>query len=91
MHSLKSIGVVDVNKLMEKSLSFLCYFWMDGNFLTCENVPWNEEWELKMLVTTNATFVCNMMVVDFNEDYWDLFDMNGNFLPYIGGQFCHKC
>jgi hypothetical protein len=42
MHSLKSIGVMDVNKLMEKNLSYLCYFWMDGKFLACENVPWNE-------------------------------------------------
>jgi hypothetical protein len=32
-----------------------------------------------MLVPTNATFVRDMMVVGFNEDYWDLFEMNGNF------------
>jgi hypothetical protein len=44
-----------------------------------------------MLVPTNANFVCNMTVVDFDEDYWDLFEVNGNVLPCIGGQFFHKC
>lgn len=44
-HSIKSIGAKDVNKLMKKGLSWFCCFCVDGNFITCENLPWIEEWE----------------------------------------------
>jgi hypothetical protein len=32
-HSIRFVGAMDVNKLMKKGLSYLCCFYVDGNFL----------------------------------------------------------
>ncbi len=50
MHSIKSVGAMDVNKLMKKNLFCFFYFCLDGIFLACENVPWTKEWEVEMFV-----------------------------------------
>ncbi len=39
LHSIRSMGVMDLNKLMKKSLSCLCSFYVDGNFAARDNSP----------------------------------------------------
>jgi len=79
-HSIRSIGAMDVNKLMKKSLSYFHCFYVDGNFLTSENVLWMEEWEVEVLVPNNITFIHEIMLDAFDEDDWDQFGANGDYL-----------
>ncbi len=71
MHSIISVGVMDVNNIMKKSLSCFCYFCVDGNFATCENLPWIEEWEVEVLILHSTTFVRGVMLGAFDEAEWD--------------------
>ena len=57
LHSIRFVGVMDVNKIMKKSLSCFCYFCVDGNFATCESLPWTEEWDVEVLIPCSTTFV----------------------------------
>jgi hypothetical protein len=65
------MGVMDVNKLMKKSLSCFCCFCVDGNFLACDNIPWTKDWEVEMLIPSNIAFVGEAMLATFYEDAWD--------------------
>jgi hypothetical protein len=40
LHSIRSMGVMDLNKLMKKSLSCLCSFYVDDNFVAYDSLPW---------------------------------------------------
>jgi hypothetical protein len=80
LHSIKFVGVMDVNKIMKKNLSCFYYFCVDGNFVTCENLPWTEEWEVDIFIPCSTTFVCDVMLGAFDEAKWDQFGMNGDHL-----------
>jgi hypothetical protein len=62
---------MDVNKLMKMNLSCFYCFCVDGNFLVFDNIPWIKAWEVEMLIPSNTTFVCEAMLVAFDEDTWD--------------------
>jgi hypothetical protein len=62
---------MDVNKLMEKSLSCFCCFCVDANFLACDNILWTKNWEVEMLIPSNIAFVHEAMLATFDEDAWD--------------------
>ncbi len=65
---------------MKKNLSCLCCFYVDGNFLACENVSWTEECEVEVLVPSNTAFVHKVMLDAFDEDDWDQFGVDGDYL-----------
>ncbi len=71
---------MDVNKLMKKNLSYFCCFCVDGNFVACDNIPWNENWEVEILIPSNITFVREAMSVAFDEDTWDQYGANNDYL-----------
>lgn len=71
MHSIRYAGVMDVNKIMKKSLSCFCCFCVNGNFATCENLPWTKEWEVEVLIPCSTTLVHDVMLGAFDEVEWD--------------------
>jgi hypothetical protein len=40
IYTIRSMGVMDLNKLMKKNLSCLCSFYVDDNFVVCDSLPW---------------------------------------------------
>jgi hypothetical protein len=42
VHSVRFVGLMDVNKLLRKTLACFCCFCVDSNFLTCENFAWTK-------------------------------------------------
>jgi hypothetical protein len=69
--SIKLVGVMDVNKLMKKSLSCFSCFCVDDNFLACDNILWTKDWEVDMLIPSNISFIREAMLAIFDEDAWD--------------------
>ncbi len=57
LHSIRSVGVMDVNKFMKKSLSCFYCFYVGGNFPERENLCWSKGWEVEMLILSNIKFV----------------------------------
>jgi hypothetical protein len=78
LHSIRSMGVMDVNKLMKKSFSCFCCFSVGGNFPKCENLPWTKGWEVEMLIPSNIRFIGEVMLDAFDQDDWDQFGVNGD-------------
>lgn len=68
LYLVRSVGLLDVNMLMKKSLSCFSYFCVDGNFLACDNIPWIEDWEVEVLIPSNTTFVLEAMLNAFEYD-----------------------
>ncbi len=58
---------MDVNKLLKKSLSCFCCFYVDVKFSTCENVPWMQSWEVEVLIHNNASYVHSAMENAFKK------------------------
>jgi hypothetical protein len=50
VYYIRSIGPMDVNKLLRKTLACFCYFYVDPNFSACENLAWIEHWQVEMLI-----------------------------------------
>ncbi len=71
---------MDVNKLMKKNLSCFYCFCVDGIFLAYDNIPWTEDWEVKMLIPNNITFIHEAMLAAFDEDTWDQYGANIDYL-----------
>ncbi len=65
---------------MKKSLSCFYCFCVDGNFLVCNNIPWIKNWEVEMLIPSNTTFVHEAMFAAFDEDAWDQYGVNSDYL-----------
>jgi hypothetical protein len=42
VHSIQFVGLMDVNKLLRKTLACFCCFCVDSNFSTCENFTWTK-------------------------------------------------
>jgi hypothetical protein len=74
------VGVMDVNKIMKKSMSYFCCFCVDGNFATCENLPWTEEREVEVLIPCSTKFVHDVLLGAFYEVKWDQFGVDGDHL-----------
>jgi hypothetical protein len=68
LYLIRSMGLMDVNMLMKKSLSCFSYFCMDGNFLACDNIPWSKDWEVEMLIPSNTAFVLEAMLDAFEYE-----------------------
>ncbi len=39
VHLVRSIGAIDVNMLLKKNSTCFCYFGVDSEFSSCENLP----------------------------------------------------
>jgi hypothetical protein len=65
LHYVQFVGSMDVNKLLKKQLACFCYFYVDYNFSTCENLPWTKNWEVEVLIPNNVGYVCSAMEVTF--------------------------
>ncbi len=63
VYFMKAVGAMDVNKLLKKSLACFCYFCVDSNFSSCENLPWTQCWEVEILVLTSVVNVHSAMEI----------------------------
>ncbi len=65
MYCIQSIGSMDVNKLLKKSLACFCCLCVDCNFSACENLPWTKNMKVEVLIPNNMGYVRNAMEATF--------------------------
>jgi len=80
VHSIRSIGAMDVNKLLKKISICFCYFCVGYEFSSCENFPWTKEWEVEVLIPNNVGYVRHAMEDAFQEDEWDEYGVDDDHL-----------
>lgn len=44
---------------------------MDSNFSSCENLPWTNQWDVKVLIHNSVVYVHSSMEVALQVDEWD--------------------
>lgn len=54
LHSIRLVGVMDVNKFMKKNLSCFCCLCVGDNFAACKNLSWIQEWQVEILISNNT-------------------------------------
>ncbi len=80
VHSIKSVGAIDANKILKKSSTCFCYFCVDSEFSSCENLPSTKEWEVELLVRNNVGYVQHTMEDTFQEHEWDEYGVDDDHL-----------
>jgi hypothetical protein len=80
VHLVRSMNSSNVDKLMKFFKTYFCCFYVDSNFIACENVPWTKEWEIKVLIPNNTSFVQNVVELTFEEQKWDQYGAYGDYL-----------
>jgi hypothetical protein len=65
VYSMKFAGAMDVNKILKKTLTCFCCFYVDSNFSTCKNLPWTQCWEVEVLIHINVAYVCMTIEISF--------------------------
>ena len=66
MHSICSIGAMDVNKLLNRGLACFCPTCIDCNWGECESRPWVGDWVLEVFIVRNPGYVRAVMLVEFD-------------------------
>ena len=83
MHQIRSVGPMEVNKLLKRSLACFCSACIATNWEACENRAWTGEWDVEVLVVTRTAYVQGVVNVEFKVDDWDEFGINGAYFATI--------
>jgi hypothetical protein len=80
MHSVHSVGAMDVNKLLKRGLACFFLACIDCNWADCESIAWAGDWMLEVLIPHNPGYVRGVMLAEFNVENWDKFGVIGTYL-----------
>jgi hypothetical protein len=70
MHSDRSVGQMDLNKLLKRQLAYFCPSCIDCDWGGCQSRPWAGDWECEMVFPNNTRYVRAVMLSEFNVDDW---------------------
>jgi hypothetical protein len=79
VHQIRSVGKLDVHKLLKINLACFCCACLDSNWEACENKAWVGPWQVEVLVVHEPSYVCAVISAGFNEDNWEEFSINGKY------------
>ena len=68
LHSIRSVGRMEVGKLLKRSLACFCFSYIQGRWEACENRAWAGDWMLEVLVPLNSAYVQNVQLQEFSVD-----------------------
>jgi hypothetical protein len=77
---MRSFSNNDVHKLLKKNLAFFYCHCLDSNFNACVNLTWTMPWVIKILNTTNPTYVHFAIQAKTYKDTWDQLGECGDYL-----------
>lgn len=83
VHQIRSVGKLDVHKLLKRSLACFCPPCVDSNWEACENKAWTGPWEVEVLVVHQPGYVRGVITEKFAGDNWDEFGVNGTYLASV--------
>lgn len=83
VHQVRSVGSMEVNKLMKRNLACFCPACIAQKWGDCENKDWTGEWEVELLVVNKPGYVRTAAMAEFREDDWDEFGVNGEYFASI--------
>ena len=83
LHSIRSVGPMEVGKLLKRHLACFCFSCIEGNWEECENRAWAGDWMLEVLVPLNAAYVRNVQLSEFSVDDWHDVGVNGTYFASI--------
>ena len=90
VHQIRSVGKLDVYKLLKRGLACFCPPCIESNWEFCENSAWTGSWEVKVLVVHQPGYVQGVISVKFDKENWDEFGVNGTYfgsLLELGNNF----
>ena len=79
MHCVQSVGHLDVNKLLKRSLACFCPAYIRSNWKACETKAQIGPWELELLNITQFGYVYGVVSLAFKEDDQEKFGLNGKY------------
>ena len=82
-HSIRSVGSMEVGKLLKRSLACFCFSCIQGNWEACENRDWAGDWMLEVLIPLNSAYVRGVQQQEFNVDDWHEVGVNGAYFASI--------
>ena len=83
LHSVRSVGAMDVNKLCVRKLACFCAACIECKWGDCVNIAWAQDWEVEILVVGAPGYVRAVVNAQFKEDDWDEFGCNGEHFSSI--------
>ena len=83
LHSIRSVGTMEVGKLLKRHLACFCFSCIEGNWEERENRAWAGDWMLEVLVPLNAAYVWNVQMSEFLVDDWHDVGVNGAYFASI--------
>lgn len=83
VHSVQSVGSMDVNKLLKRNLACFCTACIERDWSACENLAWAQSQEVELLVVQKPGYVQSVVMAEFKEDDWDEFGTNGQYFASI--------
>ena len=83
LHSIRSVGRMEVGKLLKRSLACFCFSCIQGRWEACENRAWAGDWMLEVLVPLNSAYVQNVQLQEFSVDDWHDVGINSSYFASI--------
>ena len=83
LYSIRSVGAMEVRKLMKCNLTCFCFSCIEGSWEDSENRAWAGDWVLEVLMPLNAAYVQNVQLQEFSVDDWHDVGVNGLYFASI--------
>ena len=68
VHQIRSVGKLDMHKLLKRNLACFYCACLDSNWEACENKAWVGLWQVEVLVVHEPGYVQAVICAGFNED-----------------------
>lgn len=80
LHQIRSVGAMETNRLLTKSLACFCFFCLDCKWDHCENLQWTRGWRVEALIPENAAHVREAIAQAYDGAQWTDYGADGDHL-----------
>ena len=80
LHQIRSVGAMETNRLLTRSLACFCFSCLECKWDECENLEWTRGWKVETLILENQAHVREAIAQTYDGKHWTDFGADGEHL-----------
>ena len=70
LHQIRSVGAMETNRLLTRSLACFCFSCLECKWDECENLVWTRGWKVETLIPENQAHVREAIAQTYDGEHW---------------------